>query len=491
MNSPILLGSIASIISTASLILSIVIFALVALGVFLAVRRGLLRSALRLTTLIITIVLALLGAMFLKDTLGALIEGLLSGVLSGDRLNSVTESSPTLSELIAGLPGALAGPFVFLFLFIILNVIFVIAYNLLKRIPIFKITVGNKLVDRILGGVVGAICSLLLVSCFMIPFAGYVNVADNVLTNVEHTDLSEESAKDITDIHENYVTPLANNAALTVSDTLLGSVVFENLFSCEIKGESVNLVNEIAYLTKTYTTITPLVDVDFELSEFDKEQGDALRKFASDFDESAIVPHILCEILPSAANKWNHGEEFVGVSNPTESVPENMQSLMGHTVAIMETTTDATLKNDLVTLCELIATMAENGTLATLSSASSNEILMTLSDPGVVSGLVDILNANEHTQILVGDLTAIGMDAIIDSMELPEIDDELRDQIMDDLNAAIESIEHIEGYDAQVEALSGNIADVLAEHGTTATDEELKLYAETIIGYGPELIGKE
>lgn len=491
MNSPILLGSIASIISTASLILSIVIFAFVALGVFLAVRRGLLRSALRLTTLIVTIVLAMVGAMFLKDTLGTLVEGFLNSFLSGDTLNSITESSPTLADLIAGLPGALAGPFVFLFLFIILNVIFVIAYNLLKHIPIFKITVGNKLVDRILGGVVGAICSLLLVSCFMIPFAGYVNVADNVLTNVEHTDLSEESAKEITDIHQNFVTPLADNAALSVSDALLGAVVFENLFSCEIKGESVNLVDEIAYLTKTYTTLSPLMDVDFDIAAFEKDQGDALRKFASDFDNSAIIPHVLAEILPSAANKWNNGEEFVGVSNPTESVPDNMQSLMSHTVIIMETTTEETLKNDLVTLCELIATMAENGTLATLTSASSNDILMTLSDPGVFSGLVDILNANEHTKILVGDLTTIGMDAIIDSIELPEIDESLRAEITDDLNAAIESIEHIEGYEAQVDALSGNIADVLAEHGTTATDEELKLYAEAIIGYGPALVGKE
>jgi len=487
MSSFVLLGSIASIISTVSLVLTLVVLAIVALSVFFAYRRGLLRSALRLGTVVVAAVIALVVSIFLKDTIGNLFSGLLDSVLGGDGVGAITEASPTTADLIKGLPGALAGPFVFLALFIILNSIFLIIYHILKRIPVFKIRLTNKLVDHLLGAAVGVVSSLILVSCFLIPLAGYINVADDVLTNVEHTDLDEKSAKEIMDIHQNYVNPLADNIAFTASDTLLGAVVFENLFSCEVQGDTVNLVDEIAYLTKTYTTMTPLIDVRFEFAKFGKEQGDALRKFANDFDKSVLVPHILCEILPEAGHKWNSGEEFGGVSNPVDSSPENLQSLMHNTIGIMETTTNDTLKGDLVTLCELIATMAENGTLASMENASSNEILMTLSDPGTVSGLLDILNANEHTKVLVGDLTDIGMEAIIDSIELPEVDDELRTQITDDLNAALESIENIEGYDAQVEALSENIADILAEHNTTATDEELKLYAETIIGYGPAL----
>jgi len=485
MSSFVLLGSVASIISTVSLVLSIVVLAFVLLGAFLAYRRGLVRSALRLGTVILAAVIALIVAIFLKDTIGSLFESAVHGALDGEGFAAITDASPTMTDLIIGLPGALAGPFVFLTLFIILNSIFLIVYHILKRIPIFHIKLTNKLLDHILGAAVGAVSTLILVSCFLIPFAGYVNVADDVLTNVEHTDLDEDSSQEIIEIHQNYVTPFASNIAFTISDTLLGDVVFETLFSCDVQGDTVNLVDEIAYLTKTYTTMTPLIDVDFEFARFEKEQGDALRKFANDFDKSVLVPHVLSELLPEAANKWNNGEEFGGVSNPADSSPENLQSLMNNTIHIMETTTHDTLKGDLVTLCELLATMAENGTLASMENASSDEILKTLSDPGVVSGLVDILYENERTRILVADLSNIGFDAIGDSLNIPETDEEVRAHLTADLNEAIKKAEGLEGYDAQVSDLSDSIANIFTEYGMEATEEDAKFYAEAIIGYGP------
>lgn len=489
MNSPVLLGSIASIISTASLILSIVIFAFVALGAFLAFRRGFTRSALRLGTLIVTIVLALIGATFLKDLIGSLFESLfeslIDSMLGGEGFAAIIDASPTMSDLIHGLPGALAGPFVFLVLFILLNVIFLIIYNVLKRIPIFKVTIGNKIVDRLLGAAVGVLSTLLLISCFTLPFAGYIHIADDVLTNVEHTELDEESAKKITDIHTNYVSPLSENAAFATSNFLLGGLVFENLVSCEVQGNTVSLVDELAYLTKTYTTMSPIIKVDFEFARFEKAQGDSLRKFANDFDQSVLVPHILSELLPEAAQKWDNGEEFGGIANPADSSPENLQSLMNNTVDIMATTTHETLKGDLVTLCELLATMAENGTLASMENASSQDILKTLSDPGVVSGLVDILYENERTRILVADLSNIGFDAIGDSLEIPETDEEVRAHLTADLNEAIKKAEGLDGYDAQVGDLTDSISNIFHEYGMEASEEEAKLYAEAIIGYGP------
>lgn len=484
MNSPILLGSIASIISTVSLVISIVVIGFVALGAFLAFRRGFLRASLRLATLLLTIAIALLGAIFLKDVIGGLFESLVDSIL-GTGSASIIESSPTLTDLIKGFPGALVGPFVFFVLFILLNIVAVIVYNIIKHIPIFKITIGNKILDRTLAAVIGAVTMVLLISCFIIPFAGYVGVIDDVLTTVEQTELDEKSAQEIADIHQNYVAPIADNVAFTTSNFLLGDLVFENLVSCEVKGETVNLVNEIAYLTQTYTTLSPLLEVNFDFTAFDHEQAEALRKFANDFDNSVLVPNILCEILPEAAQKWNNGEEFEGIASPVSSSPENLQPLMNTTVSIMETTTRDTLKGDLVTLCELLATMAENGTLASLENASSQDILKTLADPGVVSGLIDILYQNERTRVLVADLSNIGFNAIGDSLNIPATDEEVRALLTTDLNEAIQKALRAEGYDAQVDNLSESIADIFTQYGMEASAEEAKFYAEAIIGYGP------
>lgn len=483
MNSPVLLGNIAGILSTASLVISILVFGLFALGIFLAGKRGLTLSLLRFGMLIVSLVLALFGTTFLKGYVGSFLESTLQQYLG--KFKSITEASPTLTDLINGLPGALVGPLVFLVLFILLNIITLSIYKALKNRSLFKAKLKQRFLDHLLGAVVGAVCTLLLISCFLVPVAGYVDVADDVLTNVEHTELDEESAEIITEIHRDYVTPFAGNVTFSAANTLLGGVVFERLFACEVQGDTVNLVEEIAFLTKTYTTVTPLIEVDFEFSQFGKEQGDALRTIANDFDKSVLVPNILCEILPEAAHQWNSGNEFSGISNPAESSPENLQPLMNDTLDIMETTTKDTIKGDLTTLCELLATMAENGTLASLEGAGSNEILNTLSSPGVVSGLMDILYANERTRILVADLSNLGFDAIGESLNIPETDEEVRAELTADLNEAIAKAEVFSTYDEKVDNLSDSIANIFVKYGMEATKEESELYAKAIIGYGP------
>ena len=163
MNSFVLLGSISSILSTVSMAISLVVLALVVLGALWALKRGFARSALRLGTVICSIILALIGATFLKDLVGSLLQGLVNDMLSGEGFAAIMDASPTATDLITGLPGALAGPFVFLALFILFNTIFLIVYNILKHIPIFKLTLVNKLVDRLLAAVVGAVCMLLII----------------------------------------------------------------------------------------------------------------------------------------------------------------------------------------------------------------------------------------------------------------------------------------------------------------------------------------
>lgn len=484
MNSPILLGSIASILSTASLVFTIVFFVLIAFGALWALKRSLILASVRLGTLMFAIIFSLIGTLVLKNMLGTLLEGIVAELLSEESIASIIKASPSLTDLSNGLPGALVSPLLFFFLFLFLNINFLVVYVLLKRIPAFKKELKCKAIDRSLGAVIGAVTMVLILACFIIPFSGYVQVADDVLSTVAETDLDEKTEAEVVEI-QNYISPFADNIAFKTSNVLLDKVVFENLVSCKVKGENINLVNEIAYLATTYTTMTPLIDVGFDFTEFSDEQAAAFRQFANDFDNSVLIPNILCELLPEVANEWNNGSDFIGIESPVASAPDNLQPLMTSAFDIMGTTTRETLKGDLVTICELLATLSENGTFANLSGSSSQDILKTLSGPGVISGLVDILYENERTRTLVADLTNIGFDAIGDSLDIPATDEDVRAELTKDLNEAIQNATKLEGYEAQVDDLSDSIADIFSNYGVTATEDEIELYAQAIIGYGP------
>lgn len=485
MSTFILLGNISGIISIASLIFSFIIFSLVGLFAFIAFRRGLVRSALRFGTLIVAILLSLIGTNLLKGVIGSLFDGLIDSFVSTDSFNAIKEASPSLADPIQGLPGALIAPFIFLVLFIFVHINFFVAYHLLKRIPVFRVELKNKILDKSLGAVVGLICSLLLISCFLIPFAGYASAADDILTNMAYSELDDESAKEFTEIHQNYVAPLANNATFVVADTMLGYLVFENVVSCDIQGEKLNLVDEFSYLAKTYTTISPIIETEFDITQFDKEEGDALRNFANHFDKSELIPRILCEILPSAANKWNKGQEFIGIPNPGEDADENVQSLMDDVIDIMGTTTRETIKTDLVTICEMIATLAENGTFAATDDDTSRKLLKNLAEPGLVSGLINILYENERTRILIADVSNICFDTIGSALELPETDENVRENLTADLDEAIQLTQEIDDYNTQIIYLTDSISNIFFEYGVEATEKEAALYAQAIVGYGP------
>ena len=487
------LDSIGSIMGTVSLGINIAALALTVLGILLGIKRGILHSSLRLAAVIASVALSLFGARMLRDSAASLIQGVLDDALNGNAtVQELITASPTVKELITNLPGALAAPLVFLVLFLIINLICYGIYKIFKKItnPIKeaakKTAFGKLQIGRLTGALISAVASFLIVVAILSPFSGYLSLADEVVKELEKIEIEEGLDATIQDVDENLLTPLNGTLALNVSGTLMNPIVFDTVTSYEMNGKTVVWSDEVAYLANLYSIATPLVDSGFDLSKFSKTEADAIREIAAHFNDSDLVPHIIAELLPAMATKWNNGETFCGIANPAASTPELLQPLMTSLFEVLETTTYETLPGDLTTVAELIASLAESGTFALLGdNVSAKDLIATLSKPGLVSGLIDTLYANERMQLLVADIANIGFTAIGDSLEIPADDEAVRTEITVALNNAVKESETIEDYDQRVAQLSRDINNLFGKYGMSGDKTTAQLYAECIVGIGP------
>ena len=483
---------IAEIISIASLALQVLVGLILFIGIFIGYKRGLLHTLLRLGTVLLTAALSVVGTMFLREHAADPIDTLLKTVIDEETFRQLTESSATLNQLLHQLPLALAGPLVFFALFLTLNFIFYIIFKILAKISLFavqlldKTFIGKLRIGRTLGAFLNVFVALLLVCCFVIPFSGYLGMVNDIADEIEHVEgLDESIVEPVLWADEEIVTPIGNNIVFKTANALCKKPIFNTVTRCEINGENVVLSNEAAYICNTYVTLTPLLETGFDLARFGDREAAAIRKFANDFDNSHLVLYLVGELIPHAAKTWANNEAFIGMENPAETVNPELKPLINNVMIILQTTTPQTLKGDLVTIAELIATLAESGTLKLMGeSMTAKDLLLTLSEPGVISGLIDTLYENDRMQVLVADIANLGFDAIGDSLNIPETDETLRADLTADLNNAIKEAEALEGYDAQVDSLADSIENIFEKYGMDADADEALLYAESIIGYG-------
>lgn len=486
------LSGIGNIVTIASVVFTVIVAAILVVCALIGRSRGFLHSLLRLGAVALSALLSLLLTFLLKGVVGNLLAPLTEGLTEGKIPAELAEASPTLASLLSALPGALLAPFLFTLIFFFVNLIFLIVYKIVKKLPVFgKVLIPKKIggkvsADRLAGLGVSIVCGLFLTVFFVLPLSGYASLADSIVTQLEKADLPDEELVDtLRQTEDNLTGPLSRNPVFVTANALTGKAIFNGVSSISTDSGKIVWEKELATLFRTYGGLTPLIETEFDFSRFEAAQADALRKLPDNLDGSVLMTRVAADVLPYAAATWNRGESFLGVSDPASSAPEMLQPLVGNIFTVLETTTAETLKDDLVTVADILATLAESGTLVSFADGgSAKDILNTLSQPGVISGMIESLNANEHMRDLVGDLANLGFDAISEALDIPKEEEERYNELKDDLNAEIAKTENLSDYDEKITVLSAGIRNVFEKYGVPATEEETNLYAECLAGIG-------
>lgn len=188
-------GGICMSITAITIIAMIVSVAICACHVLKGIRRGTINSLVRLASIVVAIVAAYLLSFTVCDFFTDMVHSKIYPTLQA-RLDLPSIESFSWSYI-----QNLLNPFVFVGLFFLLQWLLGLA-----TIPIRAILLPLKALhlpgNRLLGGVIGGISGILIVSMFLMPFCNSVHYANETLEQFSAFDVVQENAQSITEFAE-------------------------------------------------------------------------------------------------------------------------------------------------------------------------------------------------------------------------------------------------------------------------------------------------
>ncbi len=380
-----------------SIIITVVSLLIIAAAMLLGIRRGLWGTVIKIVAVIAAFLLAfitakLLGAAF-GGKIGDLVD-LLRSALPDEFGELLDTSSSFLSVAKSGIAAAVS-PFVFTVTFFIFFFLMIIPEHFAAQ-SILKGKKGSAVGGALLSSVVG----LLLVFALLLPISGILRTVNVAKNNLEEID--GETADDIRDVYDEYVSPLYSNIFVRFT-SLTTAPLFNGLTVIKTNDASSSLYNASDVGSRLAADLIPLADSD----KITKKEVKYIEKFASDFEETEIIPSFAGEVLSSAAKEWKKGNPYLNVeldfddSGRFDELTDTLYDVLG-------TSDKNTVKSDVREVSKLLSLLAEKDAFGL--SESDADVGKTLAREGLVSGTVNILFSYERFRPVTVDFLNIALD---------------------------------------------------------------------------------
>ncbi|MBO5884142.1 MAG: hypothetical protein J6Q78_07025 [Clostridia bacterium] len=380
----------------------------------------------------------------------AIVSVILAKLLSKLIVNPIVSAMPTdtvggMSDIVSALILMIITPFVFYPVFVIIKVIAYRFISMLAGLIVKLFKHEDKLNDvsdfegkkrqknmmrfradgpNVLGGAIGAVCSILVLCAFFAPMVGTFYVVDGALNVVEAITPEEskgnmESLFDTTDA-------LSNNAGSITVRILGGDIIYSSLSSTKIDGERASLKKEIVFLNDIAKGIG---DISSD-SISDSEKADSFRGITDHMDDSVILPSFLSSFISEAAGEWKNGNDYMGVS----FLSVEGEAFEKFFEALEESNTQ-TIKEDMGTIINVIAISLEEGMFGSMA----DDPAAIFENEEVSSDILYEILKNERLSPLAGGFTSMGIGVMGDSLEMPANNDELYARFISGVSGAYNS----------------------------------------------------
>ena len=427
---------------------------------------------LTLIAAVITFVLTSTFASKISDWLVEPLETLLKDTDIDDFLKEVSSAEDALAIIIS----IVMTPIVFTSLFVLIKGIFnivlarpinklclLIAGAIAKKDYIAEVYGANKEEKprkkkhfTLQSAVCGAICGLFIYVVLLIPIVGTVElvaaVGENVADEGPIHDISSE---------------LSHNTAIDVMHPI-SDPIWKNFTYYTINGEKIAIEDEAHFIAVFIEALTEASSTDQNTFHHSAE---VFRNMSTLCPNTYLVPCLCSDFINAASDHWAKGEAFVGITMPEDE-------LVATLVECLANSTPETMKEDLVTISNVIAIITEN---ATVSEDGTINLTLLFEDEKVVSALsVELLN-NPRLSPVLNKIVIQQVENAESKIELPEKDGEEYTELVDNiLDTYKENVGDTITEDS-VDNLSTAVGSVLEEHGVTLEEHEKVAIASTFI----------
>lgn len=469
--------------------LSIIFTILVVAATLIGAAFGLIKGFTKSTIRIISVLLAILISFFIAVPISKLfinsenLDLLISNLEMTEAYNELVEASPALGELFTAIPIAIIAPIVFLILFFLLKLIMLIPYSIVGSI-FTKNKEKEPFKKRALGIPIGAAQGLLSIMVVLLVVAGFVSIADksvdavlkdnsgalsDVQNGLEEVDfyieeikrdpvmrvLCTKSEADKTE-SASFKSNKVSLAKTVSTQKTNNNFVFEGLSKIKFNGESLSLTNECVAISETVVSAAPLLNMgDSGISE--KEIA-AIENVLAKFESSEILTVVGADIISGACEKWSNGEDFLGASSP--SISEEIDPVITALLGSMKDSDSETLKQDMGDVVEILKVFEKHDLL----SSSDTDSLMKNINGDVISESLTILSSNDRFNVVIPEVTNLGIKMIASSLNISDISDKIYiesgnvELTEDDIKNIGEGFDHIFEFIGSIESSDGELS---------------------------------
>jgi hypothetical protein len=321
--------------------------------------------------------------------------------------------------------------------------------------------------------ILGALCGLLTFFVICIPLiCGISCLAAPVATATKDTgNTTAQMVCDITD-------GISNNAATTAMKFIGGEAIFNRLTTYNVDGHKMSLKAEMEFASSVASAVNK------SIKGADAYNGrmtaEGFRKAGADFKNTTLLPTIIPQFFNSATQKWDNGEQFIGISKPNfgNSITPVIDSLLDTLAA----ENYDTMKEDIPTLFNAAADITEKYSFPTLK----HDPMTVLGDEEITSKFVEEFLANDRLYIIVPGITECGLNILSDSIKMHTDIESMYGDMTNDLTTEINAFmtQDTAAEDAP-KKLSKNISKAFKNNGINITDDSaLALSDSALVLFG-------
>ena len=327
--------------------------------------------------------------------------------------------------------------------------------------------------------VFGALCGFVTYIIILVPIVGSIELSVHMaeLTHIE--DASEKISEKIPAIFADASDALVNNVGSKTVMAVGGRQLYNLYTTVSVNGEKTNFDNEITFIVDIVEGLTTIADKDTTA----EEKGAAIRSTTEHIDNTVVIPSILSEFINKAGEDWIAGREFHNI--PCPSLGKGSSDMVVALLKCLQGSTAETIKEDLKSIVNIIAIIAENPTDGEVDFAAI------LSNKTLVSKIsVEVLD-NDRLAPMIKHLMVLNLSAPTPtiSITLPDENDPTYNEFIDKVVTGYLDNVSVGDTAQSLDNVASAVNQALAEHNVEIEDGMDTVIAAALISeYGD---GKE
>ena len=413
-------------------IVSIALGVILLIGILLGIWRSWQKSLIRTGLLIVS----LLGALLLSSKIAEIlmsqyVDGLVLSIFGmtldfeamvGDIAGDLFGEGSALTNFASAILNIAIKLLAFLLVFVVLFVVTLIVYYIIVAIMAGRQrsrSVGKakpRYWERLIGGAVGMIGSLIVCLALFTPVFGVMNVCDRFLANADSNTAGaysnslvcgkfytedkqigqlESYLEKYDNIRSEYKSSFAGFVFTYTGVDAIGKSTFNNLSTVNRNGLTVNLTDECVSFGSAYN----LYKENFIKNKFDLATNDsveAIQKIYNVARKSEVMQSVIVDLVPKMASNWTSGEKFLGMDMP---VTGDLKDIMTDVLRVFNTKEFSILDKNINILIDVIR-VANNHNI--VESVNSGEDILDVIDNGsfVKDEINTLADSSEFRRVL-------------------------------------------------------------------------------------------